>query len=419
MRILWVKAGGLLPLDTGGKIRSYHILRELARRHEVTFFTFYGIHRGDVHRDLERLVARVVLVPLPLPAPRSFEECTEYARNLLTLRAYNIVKYCRPEVAERLSQLLQKEEHDVIVCDFLIASGVIPWDFRCPKVLFTHNVEATIWQRYYQVAKNPILKAVAWREYRTMARAERKYAARADHVLAVSEDDRDLFARFLDSRKISVIPTGVDVQYFQPSSARADPNSLVFTGSMDWLPNEDAVFYFVEQILPRIRSHVAKAKLVVVGRRPSQRLHALADRSEAVQITGEVADIRPYVQSASVYVVPLRVGGGTRLKIFEAMAMGKAVVSTSVGAEGLPVQHNDNIILANGAEEFARSVVELLRDSARRYELGHAARQLVEQNYSWSSASAQFDAVLCKVVSESGHTHPNLVAALGQVTHAS
>jgi glycosyltransferase involved in cell wall biosynthesis len=251
-----------------------------------------------------------------------------------------------------------------------------------------------------------------------MARAERIYAARADHVLAVSEDDRDFFARFLDSRKISVIPTGVAIQYFQPSSDRGDPNSLVFTGSMDWLPNEDAVFYFADQILPRIRRRMPKAKLVVVGRRPSKRLQALAKSSDGVQVTGEVTDIRPYVEHASVYVVPLRVGGGTRLKIFEAMAMGKPVVSTSIGAEGLPVQHDVDIILADGAEEFANRVVELLGDPGGRHRLGHAARRLVEQNYSWSSASAQFDGVLSRVVGESGHSNPSQVGAAGQVTHA-
>jgi len=417
MRILWVKAGGLVPLDTGGKIRSYHILKELASRHEVTFFTFYGAHRDDIHGDLERLFARVVLVPLSLPAPRSFEECTAYALNFFTSRPYNVAKYCRPVVAERLSQLLRKEAYDVIVCDFVIGAGVVPWEFPVPRVLFAHNVEAMIWQRHYQVARNPVLKAVAWREYRTMAQAERIYATRADQVLTVSDADKDFFARFVDSRKISVIPTGVDIEYFQPSADDEDPGLLVFTGSMDWLPNEDAVFYCADQILPRVLRYVPEAKLLVVGRRPSQRLQALAGRSHALQITGQVEDIRPYMQSASVYVVPLRVGGGTRLKIFEAMATGKAVVSTSIGAEGLPVQHGENIMLADDPEEFARRVVELLRDPVQRRRVGHTGRRLVEQNYSWSSVSARFDTVLAGVANKRGHTNPSLVAAPGHVTH--
>ncbi len=417
MKILWVKAGGLVPPDTGGKIRSYHILKQLASRHSITFFTFYGAHANDIHKGLEGLFANVVLLPLQLPPPRSLLECVVYARNFFTLQPYNIVKYCRPIVSERLLQLLEKDDFDIIVCDFLIAGGVIPWNFPRPKVLFAHNVEAIIWQRHYQVGRNPLLKAAAWREFRTMSRAERIYLRRADHVLAVSEDDRNCFARYVDLTKISVIPTGVDIEYFRPTADGEQPYLLVFTGSMDWLPNEDAVFYFIEQIMPRIRRHIPEAKLLVVGRRPSRRLAAMADRNDAVQITGRVADIRPYLQRASVYVVPLRVGGGTRLKIFEAMAMGKAVVSTSVGAEGLPIQGDENIILADNPEGFAHRVVELLRDSAARQRLGLAARQLVARNYSWSSVSAQFDAVLSRVASEWGESHRGFIASPGQVTH--
>ena len=419
MRILWVKAGGLVPLDTGGKIRSYHILKELASRHEITFFTFYDAHGDDIHRDLERLFARVVLVPLSLPAPRSRQECAEYARNFFTTRPYNMAKYCRPAVANKLLELLQKQRYDVIVCDFVIAAGVVPWEFPVPKVLFTHNVEAMIWRRHLEVARNPGLKAVAWREYRTMARAERIYVTRADHVLAVSENDRDFFARLVESRKISVIPTGVDTEYFQPSASEERPGLLVFVGSMDWLPNEDAVFYFAEQILPRVRRNIPQVNLLIVGRRPSRRLQALAAKSDALQITGQVADIRPYVQGASVCVVPLRVGGGTRLKIFEAMAMGKAIVSTSIGAEGLPVKHGENIILADDPEEFARGVVDLLRNPVVRHRLGEAARQLVERNYSWSAVSADFDTVLSRVGGEWRDDQLRLVAAPGQVTHVS
>jgi glycosyltransferase involved in cell wall biosynthesis len=238
-----------------------------------------------------------------------------------------------------------------------------------------------------------------------------------DYVLTVSDNNGDFYARRVDARKISVIPTGVDLKYFRPSSDAEEPNFLVFTGSMDWLPNEDAVMYFVNQILPRVHSHIPKARLLVVGRRPSERLRALANRNDALEITGQVADIRPYVQRASVCIVPLRVGGGTRLKIFEAMAMGKAIVSSSVGAEGLPVNDGDNIILANDPEEFAGRVVELLRGQEARRRLGQAARQLVEQNYSWSSVSEHFDAVLARVARQRRDAQTDLTAAQERVTH--
>ena len=165
---------------------------------------------------------------------------------------------------------------------------------------------------------------------------------------------------------------------------------------MDWLPNEDAVFYFVEAILPQIQRRIPDATLRVVGRRPSSRLMALAGRNDHVEVTGGVEDIRAYVRDASVYVVPLRIGGGTRLKIFEAMAMGKAVVATSVGAEGLPVEHGKDIILTDDPAEFAEAVSALLANPAAREKLGKAARSLVEEKYSWASAAARLEMVLAR-----------------------
>ena len=227
-----------------------------------------------------------------------------------------------------------------------------------------------------------------------MERAERSYARLADNVMTVSDTDRTFFERFIDARNISVIPTGVDVDYFRPGPCDQGSDSLVFTGSMDWMPNEDAVLFFADRILPQIRSQVPGVRLHVVGRRPSKRLRDLAAKESAIEVTGTVEDIRPYVRNASVYVVPLRVGGGTRLKIFEAMAMGKAVVATSIGAEGLPVQHGENILLADDPNEFANQVVNLLRSPSVRAVLGNAARLLVEQKHNWDSVGSYFEATL-------------------------
>ena len=383
MKILWVKAGGLVPPDTGGKIRSYNILRELARQHSVTFFSFYAAHDNDAHPDLRTIFDRVICVPLYLPAPKSAAEMMEYGCRLLSPQPYGITKYCRSNVRRELLALLKQETYDVILCDFVIAAGVIPWDWPTPKVLFTHNVEAAIWRRHYDVATNPIWKAISWWEWRRMETAERRYLRLADRVLTVSETDRDAFVSFLNPGKITVIPTGVDVDYFQPMPVEENANSLVFTGSMDWLPNEDAILYFADAILPLIKRQCPNVSLEVVGRSPSRKLQALAEREESVRLTGWVEDIRPFVALGSICIVPLRIGGGTRLKIFEAMAMSKAIVSTSVGAEGLPVQNGENILLADAPGDFADSVVSLLRDPNQRKLLGTAARALVQEKYSW------------------------------------
>jgi sugar transferase (PEP-CTERM/EpsH1 system associated) len=390
MKILWVKAGGLVPPDTGGKIRSYNILRELARQNSVTFFSFYSAHDGDVHPALREVFDQVVCVPLSLPKPKSSGELRDYIIRLFSSEPYGITKYCRPEVRRRLNDLLKEETFDVIVCDFLSAAGVVPWDWPGPKILFTHNVEAVIWRRHYEVAANPLWKAISWVEWRRMEAAERRYLQLADHVLAVSDTDRDAFASFLDPKKLTVIPTGVDVDYFQPLSVDEAPNSLVFTGSMDWLPNEDAILYFVEAIFPLIKQQCPEISLEVVGRSPSRKLQAAAEREKSMRLTGWVEDIRPFVARAEICIVPLRIGGGTRLKIFEAMAMGKAVVSTTVGAEGLPVESGKDILLADTPNDFAQSVIGLLRDSELRRRLGTGARSLVQENYSWGRVAESF-----------------------------
>lgn len=398
MKILWVKAGGLVPPDIGGKIRSYNILRQLAKHHAVTFFSFYAAHENDVHGELRQIFQRVVLMPLDLPQAKSAGEALDYAVHVFSREPYSLTKYCRPEVRKKLRSLLEEESYDVILCDFLVAAGVIPWELHCPKVLFTHNVEAVIWQRHFRVARNPLWKALSWLEWKRMDEAEQRYLQKADHVLAVSENDREAFARFLDPQKLTVMPTGADTEFFQPTGEKEIPNSLVFSGAMDWLPNEDGIFYFANEIFPLILAKAPDATLCVVGRKPSRRLQDLASRIPHIQLTGWVEDVRPYLAKRAVYIVPLRIGGGTRLKIFEAMSMAKAVVSTSIGAEGLPVKDDEHILIADDPARFAEKTVQLLGSDLLRAQIGQAARHLVVENYSWTTVSETFGQVLENVV---------------------
>jgi sugar transferase (PEP-CTERM/EpsH1 system associated) len=406
MKILWVKAGGLVPPDTGGKIRSYNILRQLARQNSVTFFSFYAAHHPDMHAELKHMFDRVVTMPLRIPAPKSVAEMRDYGIRVFASEPYGITKYCRPEVRRGLRALLDQQSYDVILCDFIAAAGVIPWNCSTPKVIFTHNVEATIWRRHHEVATDIIWKTISWLEWRKMEGAERRYLRLADLVLTVSGTDRDAFASFLDPEKLTVIPTGVDLDYFQPKPGQEAENSLVFTGSMDWLPNEDAIFYFAEAILPLIKRRFPDVSLQVVGRNPSRKLQALAGSEKSIELTGWVNDIRPFLVRGAVCIVPLRIGGGTRLKIFEAMAMGKGVVSTSVGAEGLAVQSGENILLADTPNDFAESVISLLTNPKRRQQLGTAARTMVQENYSWTRVAEDFACALRGVMSRTPTAPP-------------
>jgi sugar transferase (PEP-CTERM/EpsH1 system associated) len=396
MKILWAKAGGLVPPQIGGKIRSYHILRELAKSHSVTLFTFYAAHPNDLHPQLTGVFDRVVYCPLRISSDRGLGELAGFLGNTFSSWPHSVSKYCRSEAQARFREVLKSDSYDAIVCDFVFAAGVIPWDeISCPTLLFTHNVEALIWKRHFEIGRNPLWKLVCWGEYQKMIRFERFCLAKSSRVLTVSEADRIFFSRFIDPSKMTVIPTGVDTDYFLPSTEDEEtPDSLVFTGAMDWMPNEDGVVHFLHSVLPLIRREIPNVTFTVVGRNPSDGLRARAAETAGVRVTGTVEDIRPYVRDASVYVVPLRVGSGTRLKIFEAMAMGKAVVSTKLGAEGLPVTDGYDLLLAESPDELAEKIVLLLRDPVRRKSLGLRARQLVEEHYSWPMVAAEFDAVL-------------------------
>jgi glycosyltransferase involved in cell wall biosynthesis len=402
MKILWVKSGGLLPLTHGGRIRSYYLARELAKFHEISLFTFASQEENPIpaHEPLKQIFRNVVCLPLKIPKPHGLQESVNYARNLLSMRPYSASKYCQPWVAKELAAHLAREQYDLLLCDFLLTAAVIPWDWPLPKVLFTHNIEAVIWERHFRTSKNPMWKAVSYREYRTLERMERKYISSADHVLAVSDNDHEFFLRYAPKDKMTVIPTGVDIDYFSPSN-ESDPQCIVFTGSMDWIANEDGIVFFIEKVLPPVRRQFPNAKLLVVGRRPSERMRRIGASVPGVEVTGTVDDIRPYLARGSVYVVPLLVGGGTRIKIFEAMAAGKAIVSTTIGAEGLPVKHGENILLADDAESFAKCVVELLKDRVSRESMGAAARKLVADGYSWEAAGRDLGAALEAAASES------------------
>lgn len=393
MKIAWVKAGGLVPLDSGGKLRSFHIAKELAKLHKVTFFTYYAEEARDEHQSLTSLFDKVVAHPLKIRSGRGMGEALKYLSTYFSSLPYVISKYCHAEVAHRLRDVLAADKYDVIICDFLTPAPIIPFDRGIPVVIFTHNVEAMIWKRHWEVAENPVWKLACRREFHKMQTAELRFLRQSAHVLTVSETDTEFFAQDIDRAKITTIPTGVETEYFHPMEGE-EPDSLVFTGSMDWMPNEDGILYFAEQILPLIRQRRPNTKLWVVGRRPGKRVEALAESDSGIQVTGRVEDVRPYIAKGSVYVVPLRIGGGTRLKIFEAMAMGKAVVSTTIGAEGLPVTTGSDIILADSPELFANAVCDLLESSEKRKLLGAAARKLVEERYSWAAVAKNVDQAL-------------------------
>ena len=415
MRMLWLKSDLLLPLDKGGKLRTWHLMRHLARRHEITYLAFADPDqpRAEVE-GMREVAARVETVPRREPAKRSLRFNVEAALRVLDPLPYAVGKYRSAAYRKRLRALLAERPFDLIVCDFLPPAVNLPGRLPCPAVLFTHNVESEIWRRHAETKSSPVARALYAMQYRRMLRYEGGALRRFDGVLAVSDADRDTFARLYPGavkRPVQVVSTGVDTDYFAPSAVHAPEspignpqseirnpqsairNELIFTGSMDWLPNEDAMLFFCRDILPLIRAEEPGVRLTIVGRAPTPAVKKLAD-DPAVTVTGRVDDVRPYMKDAAVYIVPLRIGGGTRLKIFEAMAMGKAVVSTTVGAEGLPVTSGEHVVLADEPRAFAASVVGLMRNLESRARLEAAARALVVERYDWSAVAGELESAL-------------------------
>ncbi len=418
MRMLWLKAGPLLPLDKGGNLRTWHLMRHLAARHEITYLSFAPPDQpqSDV-ADMRAVAARVETVPRREAVKGSFRFYADVALHLFDPLPFAVGRYRSQAYRSRVRSVLASGNFDLIVCDFLPPAVSLPRSLPCPAVLFTHNVEAEIWRRHADIAPNELRRWLYRIQHRRMLRFEGRTLRRFHGVLTVSEADRRTFARLYPqgSQPVRVIPTGVDTGYFTRSHQEEPPRPrhLVFTGSMDWLPNEDAMLHFCRDILPRVQAEEPETTLTVVGRAPTAAVQALAT-VRGVTVTGRVEDVRPFIRDAAVYVVPLRIGGGTRLKIFEAMAMGKAVVSTVVGAEGLPIVDGTHLVLADEPAAFAHAVVALLRHPERRLALEEAARALVVERYDWSAIAASFEDTLVRFaapLSGPAGTHATSVGA--------
>lgn len=400
MRILWLKTELLHPVDKGGRIRTYNMLRELRRSHHVTYLALDdGAGGAEARARAEEYCHELVIVPhrtRPKFTPGFY---AELAGNVVSSLPYFMKKYESEGMRREVVRLAAGGRFDVVVCDFLQPSVNVPDSLPVASVLFQHNVEAMIWRRHYEVQGNPVKKAYLYGQWLKSRAYERAACRRFDRVVAVSREDAEVMRAEYGVGAVEDVPTGVDTEFFRPSGREARrPHELVFTGSMDWLPNEDAIRFFAEQVLPLVRRAVPGVSLTVVGRNPSPWLEELGRRDPSVAVTGRVEDVRPYMERAAVYVVPIRVGGGTRLKIYEAMAMEKPVVSTTIGAEGLPVRDGEEVCIADGAEAFAAAVVRLLEDEAEAHALGGRGAALVRGEFGWGRVAERFAEICGRAV---------------------
>lgn len=401
-RLAFVSPVFLFPNDTGGRIRTTNILRGLkGGRFDITLI---GPATAEQHArwgaEIGQLCDRFVAwEPVPERARwrRVFDLLDELPVNVVTDRN-------RPAI-ETVARELASSGHDVVVFDFVHAAVLRPPQVRATTVCFTHNVEAEIFARHAQQAGSAPMRRVWASQHAKMERFERQALRGFDAVVAVSARDAQMMRERYGLAQVEAIPTGVDLDKFawrapEPVDA-AHPPTVVFTGSMDWDANIDGVRHFITEAWPRVRAQLPEARFVVVGRHPPAALVELAKAAPGVNFTGYVDDVRPYVHAAHVFVIPLRVGGGTRIKAFEAMAMGCPVVSTAIGVEGLDIEPERHCLVRESAEQQADAVIGLLRDAAQREALSRRARECVEQRFGHRVAAAVFERICADALERS------------------
>jgi sugar transferase (PEP-CTERM/EpsH1 system associated) len=375
------------PLNTGKRIRSYHLSRRIARRHAVHYLA-YGRLESPGSDFLKAAGLQPLAVPPHVPPKSGPLFYLRLAANLCSAQPYIVTSHYSRAFVCAVQQAVTSIKPAVVICEWTPYAVYFPYVPETKRLIAAHNIEADIWARYYEYERNAVKKWYIKRQAAKVARFEREVFRQADGITAVTQADADRIAALVPGTPVQVVDNGVDLDYFRPAKSAVTAPRLVFTGSMDWRPNQDAVLYFTTEIFPLLRAERPDLEVSFVGRNPPESMRRLS-ATPGVTVTGTVDDVRPFIRDAAVYIVPLRIGGGSRLKILEALAMGKAVVSTTIGAEGLAVGDEREILLADSPREFAARVSRLLADPACRERLGTAGRALVEQRYGWDALGAK------------------------------
>jgi polysaccharide biosynthesis protein PslH len=391
MKLLWVKADFLHPTTRGGEIRTLETLKRLHLRHQIHYVALDDGNPEGIERSSE-YCTRAYAIPHHVPDKNSLGFAAQLVRGLVSPLPVAVSRYRSPAMKRKLEELIRREAFDCIVCDFLFPAQNFPDLSGC--VLFQHNVEAVIWKRRAVNARNLPERLYLQSQARRMQAFERDTCRKVKHIIAVSETDAAIMRRDYGAQRVYATPTGVDLEYFSAPASAPRTTDLVFVGSMDWAPNIEGAEWFVREVLPLIRKRRPDCSVSFAGRKPARAVLNLAAAESGLVVTGTVPDIRPHLWGAAVSIVPLLTGGGTRLKIFEAMAARIPVVSTTIGAEGLPVEHGTHLSLADDPQSFAARCLELMELPEVRSRLTCNAWELVSSHFSWDAAAAEFERLL-------------------------
>jgi sugar transferase (PEP-CTERM/EpsH1 system associated) len=389
MRVLFLSQIVPYPPHGGVLQRGYHILRQLGQRAGVHLLAF--VHPDelptpdaveDSRRALQEFCEEVEYFPLWAKGS-AVNRAAALAAGLASPRPFSTVAHRSPAFQARVDGLLGSGRFQMVHVDTIALNRFLRKRPAVPAVLTHHNIESMLLERRAAVEARAVPKWILERESRKLAAYERLVAPLYDLNLMMSVPDARLLAERAPGARTAIVPNGVDTDYFTADDGRDETPAVIYTGGMNMLANRDAVLHFLDAIWPSIVEQVPETRFFAVGQDPPADLRAFAERDPRVVVTGKVPDIRPYVRQAAVYVVPIRVGGGTRLKVLDAMASGKAIVSTSIGCEGIDVEPGEHLQVADQPAAFAAATVSLLRDEPRRRALGQKARALVERRYAW------------------------------------
>lgn len=404
LRVLVLDEEAPYPPDSGKRIRTWNLLKELAPRHQITYLC-YAEQNSAAQRALREAGIQVVSV-----APRRLETgLWLYLRlliNCFSSRPFSVGKHTRRRFRRRLAHLLQTNEYDLIHCEwtpyaqFAIGAGATANPESLPVLIATHNIESEILRRRAEQQTSAPARKYFQLQAARMERFEKSVFALAQSIVVVSENDRKV-AQAWGARNTWLVANGVSADFCLDSAVpdrRDGSKELLFLGSLDWFPNIDAIRFFLADIFPRVRMQDRDVTLSIVGRRPDAALRKLIDSIDGATLVGEVPDVRPHLQRAAAVIVPLRIGGGTRIKILEAMAGGKIVVSTSIGAEGLDLDHNFHLLIADSPMEFVAAVQRAL-DPHQLAAMPDQARNRVLESYTWTAQAKELEKAWLRSVS--------------------
>lgn len=371
------------PPREGHQLRAWHLLKALAARHQVTLLSFL---RGDDDLAAAGPMREVLhgLETFPIPSERSRVALGgALARCTLTRAPFLAAKYASPALRGRLASLAR--EADLVHFDMLpLMAHVDCVPTGTPVVFNAHNVEHLLLEKRAQIETWPWTRAFLRSQVPRLRAFEQSACQRADAVWACSDADADALRELAPGTEVVVVPNGVDLEANRPASSPASDNAqLVFVGQMGWFPNRDGIDWFLREIFPRILAARPQAQFVLVGK--TDGFEVPAEVAARVRLAGFVPDLRPLVHAAAVYVVPLRAGSGTRLKVLEAMALGKAIVTTTIGSEGIALRHDHSALYADDADSFAAATLALLGSPERAARLAAAARTCAEAQYGWDA----------------------------------